>query len=69
MTMQLLLGSRPAPMTGETAQSVIDTLRDQTSETSQKAVLRLALGPHGNLGKTAREIYAARLAELTEGRT
>lgn len=62
--MQPHISRRPAPMTGETAQSVVNTMRDQTSEASQKAMLRLALGPHGNLGRIARQIYAARLAYL-----
>lgn len=55
---------RPSPMNAETAIQNIADMKRETSNRSQIAMLRLALGPMGNLSCEAAAIYRQRLAEL-----
>lgn len=56
--------TRRPPMTATEARENIDAMKAETPAKAQKAVIRLALRPSGNLSEAAREIYAARLAEI-----
>ncbi len=51
-------------MTATEARENIDAMEVETPVNAQKAVIRAALRPGGNLSDGAREIYSARLAEL-----
>lgn len=54
-------------MTGPEAQKIIDIMRRETPIDAQKSLLTHALNrPVSRLDINARQIYATRLAELTE---
>ncbi|MBT8460010.1 MAG: hypothetical protein KJN60_10105 [Boseongicola sp.] len=54
-----------APMTREEAQSVVAQMRDETNVVAQRRLLKLALGPFGNLTPEAADVYRARLAQIS----
>lgn len=55
---------RPTPMTAETASEIVAELQRKASRRSQIGMLRMALGPLGNLSDEARAIYRSRLDEM-----
>lgn len=54
-----------APMTATEARENIDAMDAETPIPAMRRLLTLALGPIGNLSPAAREIYAAKLAEIS----
>lgn len=59
-----MIAHRRPPMTATEARENIDAMKAETPINAQRALLKSALGPVGNLSDAAREIYAARLAEV-----
>ena len=56
--------SRKPPMTASEARQNIEAMERETPRNAMKRLLKLALGPAGNLSSGAREIYAKKLAEM-----
>lgn len=52
---------RKAPMTKAEAMENIAEMRSKTPRKAMAALIRMALGPHGNLSEDAKEIYRAAL--------
>ncbi len=64
LTIQDLLNIR-TPMTRDQAVDNVDTMKAETPLDAQKKLLEMALGGLGNLSPEARDVYAARLQELS----
>ena len=59
--------SKP-PMTEDEAIAIVAEMKRKTSIRSQISLIGHALGPIGNLGEAARQVYSARLADLGGGK-
>lgn len=64
LTKQDLLKIRP-PMTRKQAVFNVEALKREAPLDAQKKLLEMALGGLGNLSPEARDVYAARLQELS----
>lgn len=56
--------ARREPMTADEAAENVASMKAETPRDAQERLIRMALGPIGNLSDAARKIYEARLQEL-----
>lgn len=65
MTSNKTVFHRRQPMTEQEAIEGVSIMAKETPVAAQRALLRAALGPIGNLSEEAKEVYRQRLEEIS----